>query len=1668
MKNLYLYLTGIALLASGAEMVSRFAGDTLQNHEWVTQKDKQILAVAPSTEKIPYARVRKTQKGTRMMLIPSITATNTYVISNDTGLSGGSAGDELTYTVTITNGGTDANGVSFTETLDPNTTLVPGSVTASPIAVNDSYNTIGNVGLDIPAGSGLLSNDISPAGTALTITGSTTITTAQGGTVTVNASNGAFVYDAPAGYTGNDTFNYTITNNSGATSTATATIVATGAIWFINDNAPGGGTGTLSKPFNTISQFQLINDNGNLHAKTGHTIFLYSGAYSGSFTLLSNQKLIGEGSGSDLLTIGPFAQPSGTNLLPVLGGTRPDITSSANAITVNTGNTIRGLNVGNTTNSKINGSFTNSSLFIREAALTGSGRALSISGATLDAEFSEVSSTSTSGGAAVTVALTTGGTLKIATGSINATNNGAIAISGTSLALTASFVSVSSSGTAKGIAISGTTGTFQITGTGTTGGSGGTIQNISARGIELSGVAGVTIKNMNLNNANTAEGTLPASQVNTGANAAIYALNVNGLTLDRVVISGTIVQEGINMNGVKDFTFTNGSVASSGSVGDPVQASQEGCIYAINTSGTCKISSVTFTYGAGRAVYFDNTNTNLDQLSVISSSFSASNAGLQMYARGTSKMKLRVTNSTFTNCGTSGVEAYSTDTGELQADVLTNNITQSSVGTAVDIGAAGNSTAKFNVNGNTASTRNGPGLNFYGTGNGYLEGNVNGNNLTKVAQAGSGIRVSTNDAGSHATVNIENNVLNPWSDGAGIVVESVSSTGALTNAIINNNTLPMTGAATALYGIDVVATSAIPNTAKICAKVTNNKVTPNTTPSFNGYSARFRAGVNTTPPTVAQILMQGTGSTTEQVWIAGGNTPTTPSAPAPAVTNQSGAGTFTFGPGVTCASASVPLLPTLRMSAEEPEVARIAAEQDSTEGATEEQTAQAATIVEEAVEPAKQEAPAVTASPARTEATQAGETINVNGTGSGFNIPAGKNVVIKFKATINNNIPTSVCQVSTQGTVTGTNFSPVLTDDPNTAGSSNPTVTPVTSVPVITFCPGNQTVSPDAGTCTSTQTFTATADGCPAPTITYSVGGNPITFPYAFPAGNTTVLVTASNGIGTAPTCSFTVTVTPTPAPPITDQPDAATICAGSGTSFTVATSQTGVTYQWQKKPFGGSFSNITTGTNPTADDATLTLSNVPASDNLSEYRCIITNPCNNTTSDAAVLTVNQITGSSVAGTTTVNQGASAPNVTFGATGGTLPYTFTYKINNGSNQTVSTTGVNTTANVSQPTTTVGVFTYELVSVTDAQNCTLTPPSAQTATVTVANNLTATISGSTTACENETEPVITFTAVNGIAPFTFTYKINGGTDQQVTTTGANTTATVNVPTSATGTFVYSLTNVSGAGGATTPIAGQTATVNVNVKPTIALTGAEYQCDFVADPQTYTVFFTATPGAVITTDKGTVNGSTVTGIPSKETALIVATLNGCSDTLTAFKDCSMPVTLIDFSGAKVENTIALKWNTAEETNSDHFDVQRSADGKSWATIGAQKSRGESFAEVNYGFVDKKPASGDNYYRLKMVDADQTFAYSKIIKVGFDNAALLSEFYPNPVSDILNLKSTDWSQVKSVELHSLTGLSVYRSGKAIAKTIDVKNLPVGMYILTITHKNGEVVNRKVLINR
>src|SRR5436309_2892597 len=85
--------------------------------------------------------------GTQVGPTPIITATKVDSW-DDTATPDGKAepGQTVTYTVTITNtGDADATGVTFTDSVDTNTTLVPGPVNTQPIAIADAYNVIGNV-----------------------------------------------------------------------------------------------------------------------------------------------------------------------------------------------------------------------------------------------------------------------------------------------------------------------------------------------------------------------------------------------------------------------------------------------------------------------------------------------------------------------------------------------------------------------------------------------------------------------------------------------------------------------------------------------------------------------------------------------------------------------------------------------------------------------------------------------------------------------------------------------------------------------------------------------------------------------------------------------------------------------------------------------------------------------------------------------------------------------------------------------------------------------------------------------------------------------------------------------------------------------------------------------------------------------------------------------------------------------------------------------------------------------------------------------------------------------------------------------------------------------------------------------------------------------------------
>lgn len=179
--------------------------------------------------------------------------------------------------------------------------------------------------------------------------------------------------------------------------------------------------------------------------------------------------------------------------------------------------------------------------------------------------------------------------------------------------------------------------------------------------------------------------------------------------------------------------------------------------------------------------------------------------------------------------------------------------------------------------------------------------------------------------------------------------------------------------------------------------------------------------------------------------------------------------------------------------------------------------------------------------------------------------------------------------------------------------------------------------------------------------------------------------------------------------------------------------------------------------------------------------------------------------------------------------------------------------------------------------------------------------------------------------------------------------------------------------------------------------------------------------------------------------------------------------LPVTLVSFKATREAQTALLTWATTQETNSDHFEIQRSVNGKNWQPIGTVLSNGESTVLRKYTFTDSKVLKGINYYRLKMVDMDETYALSRIESLDFGQVGgERLVLYPNPVHDQILIQADDISQISQVEVIGVNGQVLYqqtRQKSDVDNKIDVKGFRSGIYVVRLTRSDRSVTSVKVI---
>jgi len=172
--------------------------------------------------------------------------------------------------------------------------------------------------------------------------------------------------------------------------------------------------------------------------------------------------------------------------------------------------------------------------------------------------------------------------------------------------------------------------------------------------------------------------------------------------------------------------------------------------------------------------------------------------------------------------------------------------------------------------------------------------------------------------------------------------------------------------------------------------------------------------------------------------------------------------------------------------------------------------------------------------------------------------------------------------------------------------------------------------------------------------------------------------------------------------------------------------------------------------------------------------------------------------------------------------------------------------------------------------------------------------------------------------------------------------------------------------------------------------------------------------------------------------------------------------LPVQFVTFKAELQNDKVLVSWSTASEQNSSHYDVERSSNGTDFNRIGSVKAQGNSNSLVNYSFVDANPVAGISYYRLRQVDLDNRYVYTKTAVVRNESRSRAFSVWPNPVIDNVNITLTsDRSQNLSLRVVDLNGRVVRSQVVNVQKgmnqvTLNVNSLNKGLYVVQLIGEN------------
>jgi hypothetical protein len=179
-----------------------------------------------------------------------------------------------------------------------------------------------------------------------------------------------------------------------------------------------------------------------------------------------------------------------------------------------------------------------------------------------------------------------------------------------------------------------------------------------------------------------------------------------------------------------------------------------------------------------------------------------------------------------------------------------------------------------------------------------------------------------------------------------------------------------------------------------------------------------------------------------------------------------------------------------------------------------------------------------------------------------------------------------------------------------------------------------------------------------------------------------------------------------------------------------------------------------------------------------------------------------------------------------------------------------------------------------------------------------------------------------------------------------------------------------------------------------------------------------------------------------------------------------DIVLPVELVHFKANCQDDETVVKWAVASETNNDYFVLLKSYNGIAYGPVDTIRGRGTANTYKEYEVRYQEEQKGNVYYKLKQIDFDGEFAYTKMIAANCSPEPVVDVF-PNPTDGLININVVNsFSENAMVLIYDNIGQLVYSENITMqfANQIDISTLPKGTYHM-IVKSDDMLVNKRIV---